>query len=199
MCTEPQAHYVDIVSRELQRIERITGDLLLLSRPARQASVLTDMAGLLLGVAELVRPQAGHRGVSVDLAPADGDLPPVAADPERLQQVFLNLVGNAIEAVQAGGSVRLQVRRHPDGGVEALVSDDGPGLAPHILPRVFEPFFTTKAGGTGLGLAVSDSIVRGFGGQIAAFSPPEGGATFVVRLPTGGEAAPPLAGGRGAG
>lgn len=200
VCTEPQAHYVDIVSRELQRIERITGDLLLLSRPGRQAPVLTDMAGLLLGVAELVRPRAGHCGVSVDVV-AEGDLPQVAADPERLKQVFLNLVGNAIEAAQAGGSVRLQVRRHPDGGVEALVSDDGPGLAPHVLSRVFEPFFTTKAGGTGLGLAVSDSIVRGFGGQIAAFSPPEGGATFVVRLPTAGAADPPAppGGGPGAG
>ena len=194
--TEPQAHYVDIVRRELQRIERITGDLLLLSRPAHEAPVLTDMAELLLGVAELVRPRAEHCGVSVDLA-AEGDLPPVAADSERLKQVFLNLVGNAIEAAQAGGSVRLHVRRHPDGGVEALVSDDGPGLAPHILPRVFEPFFTTKPGGTGLGLAVSDSIVRGFGGQIAAFSPPQGGATFVVRLPTGGVAAPPPASGPG--
>ena len=180
--TEPQAHYLRIVRQEIDRIERITADLLLLSRSWRQRGADCDMGRLIETVAELVRPRATERAVSLRLCVA-ADLPAVTADPERLEQVFLNLVGNAIEAVRGSGHVDLLVRLHPGGFVEGVVADDGPGVPPEVLPHLFEPFFTTKAGGTGLGLAVSDSIVRGFGGHITVGSQPGGGAVFTVRLP----------------
>ena len=180
--TEPQAHYLKIVRQEMERIERITADLLLLSRSWKLRLSECEIGPLLEAVVELVRPRAEERGVDLVVFAEQG-LPAVLADPERLEQVFLNLVGNAIEAVRGPGRVELRARRHPGGFVEGLVSDDGPGVPAEVLPRLFEPFFTTKAGGTGLGLAVSDSIVRSFGGHISVASPPSGGAVFTVRLP----------------
>lgn len=180
--TEPQAHYLKIVRQEMERIERITADLLLLSRSWKLRLAECELGPLLETVAELVRPRAEERGVDLRVC-AEPGLPPVFADSERLEQVFLNLVGNAIEAIRGAGCVELRARRQSGGFIEGVVTDDGPGVPAEVLPRLFEPFFTTKAGGTGLGLAVSDSIVRSFGGHISVASPPGGGATFTVRLP----------------
>lgn len=180
--SEPQAHYLQIVRQEMERIERITADLLLLSRSWKVRLTPCDVGGVLDAVAELVRPRALERAIAVEVATAP-DLPRVAADRERLEQVFLNLAGNAIEAVRGPGRVELSARLDPAGFVEVAVADDGPGIPAAALPRLFEPFFTTKAGGTGLGLAVSEAIVRSFGGHISVSSPEGAGAVFRVRLP----------------
>ena len=179
---EPQAHYLRIVRQEIERIERITADLLVLARSWKITLSACSVGPLLESVVQLVLPRARERGIHVQLEAERGQAV-VFADPERLEQVFLNLLGNALEAVPPGGHVTVRAHPLPDGGVEIGVRDDGPGIPREILPRIFEPFFTTKAGGTGLGLAVSESIVRSFGGQITVASPPGRGATFTIRLP----------------
>ena len=188
-CREGTAvRYVEIVSQEIRRIEGITADLLLLSRAPAADLRPCELGALLRDTCDLLRASAADRGARLELAVQPGT-PACLAVPERLQQVFLNLVGNAIEAMPHGGTVRVAVRQatgRTDGGaglVEVEVEDEGPGIPPDVLPRVFDPFFTTKAGGTGLGLAVSDSIVLGLGGRIAVESPPGDGAKFTVRLP----------------
>jgi two-component system sensor kinase FixL len=114
-------------------------------------------------------------------------LPTVYADPIQLQQVVLNLVRNAIDAMddvpETRREVLLSTRRLPEGEIEIVVADSGSGLAPEAAEHLFNPFFTTKAGGTGLGLAISHSIVRAHGGRLW-HTPNEGtGARFHFTLP----------------
>jgi len=189
--------YLQIVREEIGRLARIAEDLLLLSRSSRVQRTACDLGAVLDAVAELSRGRAAAFGVELALR-VQPELPPVSADPERLEQVLLNLVGNALEAMAGPGRLRLRAYA-ADGCGEVRITDTGPGIPPDILARVFEPFFTTKAGGTGLGLAVSQSIVRSFGGQIVACSPPGEGASFTVRLPFAAPApaAPLVPGGAG--
>ena len=117
----------------------------------------------------------------------DNSLPLVCGDKVQLQQVVLNLVRNAIDAMSEAPETRREVllstRRLPDGEIEIVVSDYGTGLAPEAAEHLFNPFFTTKAGGTGLGLAISRSIVRAHGGRLW-HTPNEGvGARFHFTLP----------------
>ena len=118
---------------------------------------------------------------------AEPSLPTVYADPIQLQQVVLNLVRNAIDAMSDAPETRREVllstRQLPDGEIEIIVADHGSGLAPEAAEHLFNPFFTTKSGGTGLGLAISRSIVRAHGGRLW-HTPNEGtGARFHFTLP----------------
>ena len=134
-------------------------------------------------VLERVVRVASHQ-VDARIETAFGELPPVLAAPQELEQVFLNLVLNAGQATGAEGRIRIETRA--DGkDVEALVEDDGAGIPPENLPRIFDPFFTTKpqGEGTGLGLAISYQIVRRHGGEITVASEPGRGTLFCVRLP----------------
>ena len=112
-------------------------------------------------------------------------LPPVLCRPGKLNQVFLNLLLNAVQACAVGGSVEARTRPDGERGVVVEVADDGCGIKPEHLSRIFEPFFTTKpvGQGTGLGLSVSFGIVRDHGGTIEVESAPGRGSTFRVRLP----------------
>ena len=180
-----QARYLQIVRHEIDRIEGITGQMLLLSRPSSSRPVPLNVEELLRAAADLVRGSAGAVGVQVQLRVAP-ELPQVYGDAGGLEQVLLNLLSNAVEAMARPGLVEVEVRAAPRHMLEIRVRDQGPGIPRASLPRIFDPFFTTKAGGTGLGLAVSESIVRSMGGHITVVSPPGEGATFTVRLPAGG-------------
>jgi len=127
------------------------------------------------------------RGISMTTNIPEG-VSDVAGDPGRLQQVFINLLMNAIEATPPYGQISIEARACPnDGraGISVEVSDTGEGIPPDALGQVFEPFYTTKpiGQGTGLGLAISRDIVRDHGGTILAQSRPGRGSTFTVWLP----------------
>ena len=129
--------------------------------------------------------------VEIDLAAA---LPFVQGDPGHLQQVLMNLVGNARQALEQqeeGGTIRLRTKRISERRVLLEVADNGSGIPPAILARIFDPFFTTKPAGvgTGLGLAIVLSVVREHGGQVHVLSPPQGGAVFQIELPVAAETA----------
>jgi two-component system NtrC family sensor kinase len=129
--------------------------------------------------------------MEIDLDPA---LPFVHGDPGHLQQVLMNLVGNARQAIEQqgqGGTIRLRTRRIGERRVSLEISDSGPGIPHSILARIFDPFFTTKpvGVGTGLGLAIVLSVVREHGGQVHVESPPQGGAIFQIELPAISEVA----------
>ena len=115
----------------------------------------------------------------------DPSLPPVRADANALQQVLLNLLTNAREAMNGGGEIRIETGPDParTGRLRLLVADDGPGIPPGDLPHVFEPFYTTKPAGTGLGLAVSYGIVQDHLGTIDVHSALGQGATFILSFP----------------
>ena len=147
-----------------------------LPRPEPSPVPAGDLVAALLAL--YPAPPPGVR-IEREVAP---DLPPVSVDRDQILQVLHNLVANALEAMPAGGTLRVAARRE---GPEVLVSvsDTGPGIRPEDLPSIFEPYFTTKEGGTGLGLAIAERIVREHGGRVEAASGPGPGATFTVRLP----------------
>ena len=113
------------------------------------------------------------------------ELPPVLCHPGKINQVFLNLLMNAVQACALGGALALRTRAVPGEGVEVEVEDNGCGITAEHVPHIFEPFFTTKpvGQGMGLGLSVSYGIIRDHGGSIAVDSTPGRGSLFRVRLP----------------
>jgi len=137
-------------------------------------------------IAEVLRtqqPVIEESGTVVETDLAD-DLPVIQADRGKLMQVLLNLVRNAMQAMDGGGRLRLRTAWTPDRNALVMeVADDGPGIPADRLEEIFNPFFTNKVDGTGLGLAVSRKIVTDHGGELTAESQEGEGATFTVRLP----------------
>jgi PAS domain S-box-containing protein len=184
---DPEARQAaETIDREARRAARIVSSLLTFARQHEPARALTDLNALLREVLELRRYalRMQHVDVRLDL---DEALPPTWADAGQLQQVFVNLLTNAEHALTGWAGERrvtLSSRRQGDRLV-LCVSDTGPGIDPTKAERVFNPFFTTKpvGQGTGLGLSLSDGILREHGGSIRAESRPGHGATFVVELP----------------
>ena len=144
--------------------------------------------GLLIGrLLPLLEHVVRKRGIAMTTSIPE-TLPDVAGDPGRLQQVFINLLMNAVEATPDDGQITIRAWPGPnDGraGVSVEVTDTGAGIPPDALGQVFEPFYTTKpvGQGTGLGLAISRDIIRDHGGTIVAQSRPGQGAAFTVWLP----------------
>jgi signal transduction histidine kinase/integral membrane sensor domain MASE1 len=174
----------DIVQDGKRGAEVIRGVRALLRRSDPDRAVV-DMNGLVLEVARLLRSEAILKRISVRLETSP-DVLPVLGERVQLQQVILNLVMNAYEAVNdvADGPRELVVQtRDEAAGVQVFVSDSGPGLSDETMERMFQPFFTTKAGGLGLGLAISRTIVRAHGGEIRVARGVDRGSTISVTLP----------------
>jgi signal transduction histidine kinase len=140
----------------------------------------------------MLRQQLRIRKIEV-VQSLEPSLPAIRGDRFQLEQVFINLIANARDAVQPQGGGRLTVTSRVVGDwVEMAVADTGPGVPVELQDRIFEPFFTTKevGDGTGLGLSISYGIIREHGGEICVANRPEGGAEFVVRLPVHSPAQP---------
>jgi signal transduction histidine kinase len=170
-----------LVSGQLQRIRTTLRELIEFSRPAsseRSRVGLGDILGEALNIAKYYKRTRG-RIAPLELPP---DLPPLYAVRDQLVQVFLNLILNAIDAVDRDGRIELQVTRTSE-GVEVAVHDNGCGIAPEHTARLFQPYFTTKKHGTGLGLFVTRQLVEDHGGTVAVESHPGAGTVFRVRLP----------------
>ena len=156
-----------------------------LARNDAMVPVPTDINALIGELDELITldTQTHRVGYRLELAP---NLAEVSVDRAQIQQMILNLVRNAVEALaESSGKKELAVRTFalPEGGVEITVSDNGPGVLQSIVPRLFDPFCTTKPHGTGLGLAISRTIVKSHGGSLDYRPNAPAGACFVVRLP----------------
>jgi two-component system, LuxR family, sensor kinase FixL len=153
------------------------------------ARIPIDVAALLAGVSRRFREEAVARSIRLTLELGPG-LPPLLGDPVQLEQVAMNLVLNAFEAVGADGeaagaprTIVLRARATQPEGVDVSVRDSGPGLDGEALARAFEAFFTTKPHGLGMGLAISRSIVEAHGGRLLARNNADRGATFQFHLP----------------
>jgi len=172
------------ISAQALRAAEVIKRLRALVRKRQVHEELLDLNAVVRELVVLAESDARVNGVRLSLGLADS-LPHVLGDAIQLQQVMLNLVRNAIEAVCAGDGERT-VRMHTalcEAGVELGVSDAGPGLDPAIRGRLFEPFATTKPEGTGLGLAISRSIIESHGGQLAWRENQPRGSCFYFRLP----------------
>jgi signal transduction histidine kinase len=180
---DKRQRYLDLIEHGLQRIERTVTLLLDFARPRKPRAELTPLNHNVRHVSELIDYQARKAQVEVklELDPAE---PVVMADHFQMEQVFLNLALNAIQAMKGGGELLLRTRVRRD-EVLAEVEDTGEGISPDLRDRIFDPFFTTRnvGEGTGLGLAVTDTIVAAHGGSIEVHSVVGTGTTFRVRLP----------------
>lgn len=165
----------------VDRINTLIGRLLYFSRADNAQREPVDVNRMLADTLELVRAQAGAQGVALESDFAT-DLPPVLGSTAALQQVALNLLTNALQAMPAGGRLHTSTRALPSGrAVEVRIADSGPGVAPEARAHLFEPFYTTRTDGTGLGLALCREIVLNHGGTIELLDAP--GAVFRVVLP----------------
>ncbi len=184
----PACEDLDVIVRETVRCRGIIRGLLDFARPTAPARKPMDLDEVVRRSVSVVMTQLSlnHVVLSLDLA---ADLPTVEADANQIQQVVVNLLLNAADAIGTeGGSIRATTRRGPSSSIELLVEDSGRGIPPEDLPRIFEPFFTTKGNhGTGLGLAVSWGIVEAHGGSLEVQSEPGHGTRFTLRLSTGAE------------
>lgn len=178
------------LTEELRRLHRLADDLSSLSRAQEQGLDLhpvdADLADLTRRAATRLRPQ--FQDAQVTLTVHDGPVVPVHVDPDRITQVLTNLLGNALLATPAGGTVTVTARPSARGG-EVVVTDTGVGLSEPDLERVFERFYRApgqprRSAGSGIGLTIARGIARGHGGDISAASAGPGrGASFTVLLP----------------
>jgi signal transduction histidine kinase len=175
------AEVVGEMRHQVQRLTHTMESLLSFARPPKARLRATDVNDTLEKVLFLIRQQC--RGTQVEIRPELGaGLPQVVADPSQLEQVFLNLCLNAVQAMGAQGGTLTLRSRPGDAHVLVEVEDTGPGIPADLRGSIFKPFFTTKREGNGLGLAISARIVAEHGGHIGYRCPPEGGTIFTITL-----------------
>ncbi len=169
-----------ILIREADRLNRVVTQFLEFARPKRDGRPLTELNPAIDEILQLVRLEASHRKVAVQRR-LDEELPRVLIDPEQLRQVVLNLVINALQAMEGGGSLEVRTGRAGD-RVRLIVTDSGDGIPDDLRARIFDPFVTSRAEGTGLGLSIVKRILENHGATIEVKAGPEGGTEFEVGL-----------------
>lgn len=178
-----QQELVERIGSEVERLKTLTGSLLSFSRSRETVRRETDLNEVLRDVLRLVRYELSRNGIT--LAENYGEIPTVWADPNKLKQVFINLMMNASQAMQRGGTITIATRSAGKGDIEVTVADTGPGIPSEVREHIFEPFFTTKkeGEGTGLGLYICRNIVAEHDGRLTVESEPGRGTLFRIRLP----------------
>jgi two-component system sensor histidine kinase HydH len=177
------AEDLQMIEQEVGRMERRLNAFIDFARPPRPHRRRTDMVPLVAQTLALVAGRATKQNVNVEF-----DHPPtpvfIEADGEQVRQLLLNLFMNALDVMPRGGTLTLKLEQPSESRAELFVSDNGPGLDPKQLPRVFEPYFTSKEMGLGLGLPISQRIAQDHGGNLVATNRANGGACFILKLPT---------------
>jgi signal transduction histidine kinase len=183
------------IDEEISRLNRIVSEVLDFARPIRFDLGATDLNGLVEDAVRAAGATAPHVPVRVDI---DRTIPTVVTDAGRLRQTLINVIGNAIQAMEGpettgpdgerraakpGAPIRVETTHLDDRRFVVVVSDKGSGIAPEDLPRIFDPFFTTRRTGTGIGLAISRNIIEGLGGRITVASTRDRGTDVRIELP----------------
>ena len=173
-----------VVRNQAERVAMTVRGLLTFARPSPLHIQRIDLGNIVDDAIALETPRCKTAKVDIQRS-SSGKIPHIEADPDRLQQVLVNLMNNAIDAMPKGGRLSVNIANGGGKNVFVNVSDTGVGISEEDQVRIFDPFFTTKPAGkgTGLGLAVSYGIVRDHGGEIRVSSSPGKGTTFTVVLP----------------
>ncbi|WP_052285331.1 two-component system sensor histidine kinase ZraS [Kluyvera genomosp. 1] len=175
-----------VMSKEADRLNRVVSELLELVRPAHLKWQSVDLNEVISHSLQLVSQDALSRKITLHFT-AHPEGCRIQADPDRLNQVLLNLYLNAIQAIGHEGAISVSVAECGDGRIRLSVADSGKGMTTEQLQAIFTPYFTTKADGTGLGLAVVQNIVEQHGGTIHVDSSPCKGSVFTLYLPVNGQ------------
>ncbi|MGA8242426.1 MAG: ATP-binding protein, partial [Desulfobacterales bacterium] len=168
-----EREYAEIMVKEVDRINNVVTNLLSFARPVKPDLVPTDLPKLLDHTLRLVEEDARLRKVNIRLSTSNG-LKKIYVDGNQITQVMLNLILNALQAVDAGGNIKVEARMDDSDRLKLSVEDDGPGIPPGNANKIFDPFYTTREKGTGLGLAIVHMIVENHGGEINLVSPVPG-------------------------
>jgi len=187
---DPRREVIDKVLEQISRLDKAATDLLFFGRPGKPTLDYVDTNDLLKKTMFFVsqHPEAKNVHQTKEFT---RNLPPVWVDGKQLQQVFFNIIINAIQAMKEGGTLMLQTDLVGEQGkqsVRVLIGDSGPGIKPEDMERIFTPFFTTKTQGTGLGLAICRQLVEQQGGTIELRSRVGEGTRVVIDLPVSKEA-----------
>jgi signal transduction histidine kinase len=172
---------MEVISREILRLDRVVKTFLDFTRPVELNYRLTPLRDILREIEELTRPQAEGAKIRMVVEP-DPDGVEVRVDRDMFKQAFLNVVINAIQSMKEGGELRLECSTTGD-TAEIRIADTGAGIPPELREKIFRLYFTTKQGGSGIGLAMTFRIVQLHDGTIDFSSEPGKGTTFVIRLP----------------
>jgi two-component system sensor histidine kinase HydH len=176
-----QRMYLDVIVREVDRLNRVVSDLVEFARPREPQREAHDLVDIVRHALTLVQADARAKGIHI-VHDLDDRLPPQLVDRDLVLQALLNILLNAIEAMESDGMLRIHLAASP-ACVELAIQDTGRGIPPEHLGRIFDPFFTTKPQGTGLGLAIAHSVIQAHDGEIVVDSVPGKGTTVTMRLP----------------
>ena len=168
----------EIVAR-IDALNELMKDLLLFARPPQPKASPVEVAALVATTADLLSGDPALKDVQVMV---NGSAPPIAADPDLLKIVFVNLLINGAHAMQGRGTIRVSLTLIDD-ICQIAFSDSGPGIPAEVRDKIFTPFFTTKARGSGLGLPTAKRLIEAHRGTISIGCPPDGGTTVTIRLP----------------
>ena len=192
---DPRKEILNEVLEQIKRLDKTVNDLLFFGKPTQPEPTFTDINAALKKTLMFAAQHRGGKGRHIEkILELQEDLPPVYVDPKQIQQVFLNLILNAIQAMQEGGTLTVRsctAGRDDQERVQVDIADTGPGIPTQILEKIFTPFFTTKAQGTGLGLAICHKLITQQGGVIRVASEDGRGTVFTIELPA---SAPPVGG-----
>jgi two-component system, NtrC family, sensor kinase len=180
---EKRQEYFELARNELERLMKTMQRMLDFYRPGAAKVTQVDVLELLQHVLSLTSQQLGQRHIEVQTDLPDS-LPEIFAVSSQIQQIFFNLILNALDAMPGGGKLEIVAREH-ERGIEMTFQDSGPGIPENKRNDIFEPFFSTKEGGTGLGLTVSYNIVTAHGGTLDLVNGNKPGACFRLFLPMG--------------
>jgi len=189
--SDPRHEKAGVIVSEVMRLERILTDVVDFSKPATPNKLMMNIDSVVDNITDFVRPQLSERNIEL-VRVQETPLPQILADPGQLKQALLNIVKNAIEAVDSNGRITITTKCK-DNVVSVDVADTGPGIMDYVLENMYDLFYTTKPGGSGLGLAITRKIIEDHRGKLDVHSTPGGGTTFRVQLPLlpEGDAVPP--------
>jgi signal transduction histidine kinase len=182
--TDPDARrYLDIILGEVGRLEGIVHDNLSYIKGSTPQFSRVPIAALIEEVLGVYEDELRQRDISIERA-LSPDLPDLLIDPQQVKQAVVNLVTNAMEAMEKGGVLTVRTYALPDRREAAIeIGDTGPGVSPEAMHNLFNPYYTTKVRGTGLGLPITHRIVKAHKGSIQFRNKETNGTVFTIRLP----------------
>lgn len=178
---------LDSVQKSVVRCKTITHRLLGFARHTDVKTEEIDINALLQEVAAFLAQEATYNQIDIDFD-LEQDIRKICSDRSQLQQVFLNIINNAIDAIGSNGQISVSSKNMDQETIQVKITDTGMGMSPEVERRIFDPFFTTKetGKGTGLGLSITYGILKKLGGRISVQSKIGEGTTFAITLPVKG-------------
>ncbi len=178
---DKKSEFLNILFKEIRRLNRVVTDFLSYARPSQPALVSCDLNQLVRETISIIKPEADKKRIGLKLE-LSAKLPPIQADPSQIKQALLNLLLNSLQALENSGQIWV-TSEAKDGWISMEIKDSGPGISPENLAKVFIPFFTTKEEGVGLGLGIVERIIQNHKGRITVQSQKGQGTVFAIKLP----------------